>query len=365
MVNAKTHSHDEPIVFMTNSHATIISLYRTYIRRIRQLPLPYLRQFFRVKVADDIHAIIRAKDDNLRNHKLKRVSQDFRKIEAAINGNTKAFAHVLDLAYGRKGKLKWELMKPLFSDPNAPIPPRIIPAVEKSRPPVYSPELKALLTSNLSRKNKPLTPKSFSFPPTLPLRADPNSEDARLLGPFSKRREVNIRWRYFTSEWKKIRPPLEIVLEDTSTGEVLRGNADADVARAGIRGLSMQGQGVFDDIEAIVNPLSGPRPPTRKERRNSDADTQPPQTAALRHPSRWLRRRYQELLGRLPILTYSQFTAKGGNISGRYSVSLSPNALTPLRLFLPQVAEVATVEDQCWLKLAQEKEGIKSAERNP
>lgn len=29
---------------------------------------------------------------------------------AALQGNVKAFEHVLDVAYGRKGKLKWELM---------------------------------------------------------------------------------------------------------------------------------------------------------------------------------------------------------------------------------------------------------------
>ena len=32
-------------------------------------------------------------------------------MEAANRGSVKAFNHILDLAYGRKGKLKWEIMK--------------------------------------------------------------------------------------------------------------------------------------------------------------------------------------------------------------------------------------------------------------
>jgi hypothetical protein len=32
-------------------------------------------------------------------------------VESANTGDPKAFAHVLDLAYGRKGKLRWEMME--------------------------------------------------------------------------------------------------------------------------------------------------------------------------------------------------------------------------------------------------------------
>ena len=36
--------------------------------------------------------------------------QDLRKLQRANTGDRKAFEHVLDAAYGRKGKLKWELL---------------------------------------------------------------------------------------------------------------------------------------------------------------------------------------------------------------------------------------------------------------
>lgn len=234
--------------------------------------------------------------------------------------------------------------QPLLYDPTAPIPPRIIPAVERSRPPVYSPELKALLTSGPSRRTKPLSPKSLVFPPSLPQRADPTSEDARLLGPLSKRREVNIRWRYFTTEWQKVRPPLQIVVADA-------GVSAADTARAGIRGVGFQGTGVFEDVERIAGPARPPPPLTRREMQAGkvSGEVQP------RHPSKWLRRRYQHLLWRLPVLTYEPPADEKGRKRGKYVVSLSPSAAghsfhpSPTRM-----PEISRPEDEAWLRLSDD-----------
>ncbi|KAJ6627104.1 hypothetical protein B0H10DRAFT_1780292, partial [Mycena sp. CBHHK59/15] len=182
-------------------------------RQTRKLPHLYLRQVWRIKAFDDVRAIL-ASDNvhGIRNKKISRMRKDLRKIEAANNRDVKAFEHVLDIAYGRKGKLKRETIEPVLVDPTAPKPPPIIPAVEKSRPPVYSAELKALLMSPHSRTTRPLSQKELDFPTTLPARANPASDDAWLLGPLSKRRETNIRWRYFVAEWKKVRTPLQVVV---------------------------------------------------------------------------------------------------------------------------------------------------------
>ncbi|KAG5353238.1 hypothetical protein C0989_009201 [Termitomyces sp. Mn162] len=286
---------------------------------------------------------------------MKRVTQGLRKLEAANNGSTKAFEHILDLAYGRKGKLKWELMqiflKPILSDPDVSVPPRIIPSSEKSRPPIYSPELQALLLSSDSRKTKPLAAKSLVFPPVLPLRADSSSEDARLLGPLSKRREVNTRWRYFTQEWKKVLPPLQVVMKDSTSDIEFDKTSQEDLARADVRALGMQGRGIFEDVHAIAGPLTVPRPLTRKERLSSGTGVDT--SVQSRHPSRWLRRRYQELLGRLPILAYTPTRDKSRS-SGRYSVSLSSNALAPtLRHDASRYPEVELAADLQWLGSAK------------
>ncbi|KAF8898926.1 hypothetical protein BD779DRAFT_48542 [Infundibulicybe gibba] len=220
---------------MKIAYGSVTSLYRGYLRETRRLPHIYLQLFFRLKVANDVRAMIRA--DEAQDAKFNRIRKELRKIHAANNGNHKAFAHILDVAYGRKGKLRWEIMEPLLSHPQALVPPRIIPAVEKSRPPIYSPELKALLTSAHSRTTKPLSPQALNSPPLMPARANPSSEEARLLGRLSKRREVNIRWRYFTVEWKKIRPPLEVVVKDISHDQ-----GSPHIMRPGVRGF------VFKDV---------------------------------------------------------------------------------------------------------------------
>ncbi|KAG6854231.1 hypothetical protein C0991_009249 [Blastosporella zonata] len=316
---------------------TLLSLYRTYLRQIRQLPQQYLRQFFRIKASDDIRALISSiPPKDVYRRKVKRVSKDIRKIEAANNGNTKAFEHILDVAYGRKGKLKWELMKPILSDPNAQVPPRIIPAVEKSRPPIYSPEIKALLLSSHSRKTKPLVAKSLTFPPILPLRADPSSEDARLLGPLSKRREVNIRWRYFTREWRKVLPPLQVVIKDSSSGADCEGSSQDELSQAGVRGMGMQGYGIFEDVQTVAGPFAMPRPLTRKERLNMSLGTDLNVPQQHRHPS----------------------SGQKGQSFDKYSVSLSSNALAPSLRFDPsQYPEVQPLADLEWLE--REKDGAK------
>ena len=205
--------------------------------------------------------------------------------------------------------------QPLMSDPNAPLPPRIIPAVEKSRPPVFSPRLAALLLSPHSRAN-PLKKGYIQTPPTLPARADPKSEEARLLGPFSKRREVNIRWRYFTYQAKRASMPLQVVVHDKATGT--SETSPEALQRAGIEPLGLQGTGAFEEVLAFGGPQLR-RPPLPKRERVG----QPEQTiAASELPRRWQRRRFQQLASKIPILTYTYNSQDPPAKPGNYSVSV-------------------------------------------
>ena len=207
---------------------------------------------------------------------------------------------------------------------------------------MYAPELKALLTSSLSRRSKPLSLEHLSFPPTLPRQADPFSQDARLLGPFSKRREVNIRWRYFATEWKKVHAPLQIVHCEGVDNDT----TNAGLLHVGVRGLALQARGIHEDLETLVGPPEMPKNRTRKESRGGiKVTTEKP----LRHPSRWLRRRYQELLGRIPVLSLVRHP--NDSPQGKYSVSLAQNALAPsLRTSSRRLVEVST-SDQEWIAL--------------
>ncbi|KIK70792.1 hypothetical protein GYMLUDRAFT_32852 [Collybiopsis luxurians FD-317 M1] len=295
---------------------SLASLYRKYLRQVRRLPHYYLRHFFQLKASDDFHAIAATPlyKKRLRESKVKRVSKDLRRIELALQGRPEKFNYILDLAYGRRGKLKWELMEPFIAQPESAPQHPIIPGVPESRPPAYSAELVALLTHTVSRAvGKPIDLRHIQFPPTLSPRANPNSEEARLLGPLSKRLEYNTRWRYYTREWKKVYPPLEVAVKRkdgalfTTMAEVLA--ADAKAGR-------FQDRGLFGDIENIVGSSLGASPITRRERSSSQVEYVPDKKP--RHPSAWLRRRYQALLGRIPVLSYTPHK--------HFNVYLSPNS---------------------------------------
>ena len=217
--------------------------------------------------------------------------------------------------------------QPLLSDPCAPFPQPIIPANQKSSPPVYLPALKALLTSACSRTTKPLKAANLVNPPTLPARADPSSPDARIFGPFSKRREVNIRRRYFVSESKKVFLPIELQVRPDFEGK-------KKSVKKLIPGFGMR-IGVFADIEKTVATFKA-RPLTRRER-SSEQDRS---EAGIRagHPSRWLRRRFRSLLNRLPILLYNP--SDNPEQSGSFSVQQSELSLPPYQRPIPYLPEV-------------------------
>ena len=198
---------------------------------------------------------------------------------------------------------------------------------------MYSPELTALLTSPYTRPTgKSPSPRNLLSPPTLPPRADPSSKDARLFGPFSKRREVNIRWRYFSYHWKRLYPPLEVSVGQQGAQETSP-KADA-LLGARIRGVGMQTAGLLEELKLLAGPVSE-RPPAPRR-----IDPVYPfhtfSCAADRRAllNRFLRRRYRELLDRIPVLTYSYVPNKsaiGANSysSGKYEVSLDLAALSP------------------------------------
>ncbi|KAI9057727.1 hypothetical protein FKP32DRAFT_1637204 [Trametes sanguinea] len=345
---------------MNGDVKTIFSLYRSCLRQIRRLPTEYLRQFFRLRVGDDVRAILDPRLAHLQPTKVNRVRKDLRKLEGANTGYAKCFDYVLDTAYGRRGPLKWEILDPLRSEPGAELPSRIIPAVESSRPPLYSQEMKALLTSEIAQSGKALTPAALEHPPTLPPRADPNSPEARALGPLSKRREVNIRWRFFQQKVHKTAFPLQVVLEEhpASGGSATRKTDGASLARAGIRSVGLQGSGVFEEIEALARPPSKDRH-SSKDGAPSEPSSEKPQPAFESHlRTRFLRRRFQQLLNRIPVLAYTLRTSKTGAQVGKYQVKQSPHAIkrrAPVHLTASDV-------DIAWLQLAEQSQGTQGRE---
>ncbi|EPT01472.1 hypothetical protein FOMPIDRAFT_56238 [Fomitopsis schrenkii] len=272
-------------------------------RQIRLLPTSYLRHFFRLKLSDDARAVLETYDPQRRFTKFKRIQNELDRLRLANRGVWEKFDHVLDLAYGRKGKLRWELLEPILSDPASSPPDRIIPSVERSRPPVFSPELTALLTDSLATKNKALTlPAIQKRPPSLSARADPDSEEARLYGPFSKRREVNLRWRFYSKQLRYIYPPLEVGLEQGPRGSPQRRTVDRSALQAaGIRPMALQGTGLVQEIEHVARTGHPP-----------DTDSKDPELTRSHLRPRFLKRRFARLLERMPQLTYNVALAQSG-----------------------------------------------------
>ncbi|KZV77677.1 hypothetical protein PENSPDRAFT_645301 [Peniophora sp. CONT] len=326
------------------SREAVFSLYRSFLRQTARLPHHYLRQFWMLRGQDEVKRLLASDDDVLRRTKLKRVRKDVARLEMANTGDRECFAYVLDMAYGRKGPLKHAIMKPLLSDPSQPKPPRIIPAAHKSHPPVYSPELAALSMSGSSRRQgKPLKPEQLVNPPTMPARADPSSSDYQLFGPLSKRREVNIKWRFFTENWQKLHPPIELTIDQ---GPALSTKAKS-IERKPPRAIGIPGQGLLEDVITLAGASRARRPPIPRRQRQSlpaDEDAERRQgmpmapTSADVAPSRFIRRRYAELLGKIPILTYTR--------TGKYVVALDDAAWHQEREY--PLAEVDDTE-RAWL----------------
>ena len=205
----------------------------------------------------------------------------------------------------------------------------------------------ALLTSELSRQaSSPRTSKQLQHPPILPPRADPESSDAKILGPLSKRREVNLRWRFFEEETARVQPPIEVSRVHVSRaskshdkpGETgtIEGSEIRDVERSTPPSVGFQGTTVLRDLEAIAFP----NPNVRKRATND-----PLSTPTVNH---FIRRQHRKLLGKIPILTYYKHPSSP---TGKYEVSLSPLADSRLLKRLTSAVPMADEADLAWLRL--------------
>jgi len=169
--------------------------------------------------------------------------------------------------------------------------------------------MQTLLKSAEARSGKPLTQAQMDHPPTLPERARRSSEEARLLGPLSKRREANIRWKFFVTQLDRVIPPLQV------TGP---SKAASLLEKAAL----------YSGIEGLVG---------RQTQRSS--------SIASSYPARWLRRRYQLLLGRSPILTFSEDTK-------RYRVEISAAAISPSQRLPSHNSPTIDASSTEWMQLA-------------
>lgn len=140
-----------------------------------------------------------------------------------------------------------------------------------------------------------------------------------------------MHWRYFTKEWKKVYPPLQVKVRDggPSSETAAPSAREEDLARVRVRPVGLQDWGVVEALRELAGTEWREPALTQRQRRAMLERGENPPPVSPQSPliPRFIRRRHLHLMGRLPELIYtyktemSQDTASATR-SGRYNVSL-------------------------------------------
>lgn len=162
-------------------------LFRKLYRQASAFPSETVSLFYKRQIRADFRSTKVAVND----HQQKLVM-----LQRANAGHLDAVQSCLQIAFARKGKLRDKRVNALFAEARTDSVPPLQAGVPRTRPPVYTPKLASYVTSPYVSESKAVTSAQLAHPPTLPERANPDGEEARLLGRLHPRREANIRWRY-------------------------------------------------------------------------------------------------------------------------------------------------------------------------
>ncbi|KAF8323260.1 hypothetical protein DL93DRAFT_2151545 [Clavulina sp. PMI_390] len=246
-------------------------------------------------------------------NKIRNRSRELRRLKNANAGRLDDVRWMLEMAYARRGKLRSEILSNVANDPHTPHQAPIISKDPiKSRPPKMPSALATLLTYAPARKTKALSTQAVLNPPKLPPRADPSSSEARLLGPFSLRREKNIRRRFFREESDRTLPPLALSASTgpQSPGQKSQSTSEVTVRSAKLYPIGFEGSSLLEELGRLAIQPKGPTP-RRAQQQKASADSTNLPTASIpqtnpspqAHPTRFMRRRFGELLAQIPILS--------------------------------------------------------------
>ncbi|KZV93777.1 hypothetical protein EXIGLDRAFT_835480 [Exidia glandulosa HHB12029] len=300
-------------------HPTV-QLYRSLLCEARRLPHPHLRDYWRLRIQGVFRRNQYLRDEHILQRKVARAQKDLKFLRRANSGyDVLAFERVLDHAYGRRGTMKYELIKPLVDAP--PLPP-MVPRVPNSNPPASTPIFDAIVSSNAGRasRQKPIKSEALSWPPNLPVR---DEEELKIFGPVPKRREVNARKKFFRIQKDYVYPPLD--MEDNSPAPPASSEPSSHDAPPLATPLSDRDKMPFSGLgmQAEVLKLAG----LGWVKQPWTSEAQEGQNEAERHvekmPTRFLRRRYASLLRRLPDVS-KRVDRKGKTV---YDVGIPKGAI--------------------------------------
>ncbi|GAA5986666.1 hypothetical protein JCM10908_003850 [Rhodotorula pacifica] len=177
-------------------------LYRSLLKEARALPDPGLCQHYKDHIRHLFHREDVPESSLQAVRRVKRAQKLLRQLQAANDGYLHALTRTFEHAYGVRGKGKHAALQPFLD----------LGLQDRKTRHSFPPPLAALVTSSISHTARAPSPAQLVNPPTLPARADPTSEDARLLGPLIPQRIKAIKRRYWNSQTGKIRAPIAVRL---------------------------------------------------------------------------------------------------------------------------------------------------------
>ncbi|KAG8715138.1 hypothetical protein FRC11_005577 [Ceratobasidium sp. 423] len=347
------------------SRSQVLALYRSLLREAHKLPDPLVKFTFSVWIRDRFRKNART-DESLRYQKIKTARQKLRQLQAANSGDKTAVARTLRFAYGVTGPVRHQNLLAYKRTGNPPSP-------TDTRPPPFPPALKALLASPLAR-TKPGLKNQPDEPAALSLALDKRG----WLGKLPERRERNLWWNWWREEPTKTLVPAEIEVtepnSDLSANSSLESTTPLRLRQLGLPVTKTQGSGLIRRAEEYSRSHAVPKAPRRSTERSSESQDQGPKATITVPPqSRFMRRRYRELLSKMPLMSFKPTSSSQAAPTiasdstlhdqkspfpsspplGKFNVSVSPLAAT-LGPRNRTTYSVMTQEDRHWVERARE-----------
>ncbi|GAA6046440.1 hypothetical protein JCM3770_004925 [Rhodotorula araucariae] len=351
------------------------ALYRHLLREARNLPDSHVSEHYLNRIRTSFHATPPPESSVQALRRVKHAQKLLRHLQAANDGYLHALTRVFETAYGIRGQ-----------DRHAALAPFLSPGQAKH---TFPPPLAALVTSPISHLSRPPTPVQLLTPPTLPERADPTSEAARLLGPLTPERVRAVKRRWWNLQTGKVRAPLAVRVRHSGQDVTDENEALALLERAGLGGMRREllRRG-WDRVRQLEGKAAGadvqrPLPPRRLQTPEQRAASHPPPSkgTACRvddeqrrvfspsskhtkwHPpkevtTRLLRRRAEEVLEQAPVVILH--VPAEGDTKGRvrFEVVRSEQAKGEKGRF-----REATDEEQWWQGWGQAHTRLKGARK--
>ncbi|GAA5955119.1 hypothetical protein JCM3765_003200 [Sporobolomyces pararoseus] len=241
-------------------------LYRHLLKEARILPDQLAASYYRERIRTAFRESSNVESSLQAVRKTKRAQKLLRQLQAANDGYLHALSRVLETAYGIRGPQKHSSLAP-FLDRDQQLH-------------TFSPPLAALVGSWISHVSRPPSASQLLKPPTMPERADPTTEEARLVGPLVPERVKAIKRRWWNLQTGKIRAPIAVQVsrdgqEVTKADEVSKLLLQLENGLEGFNLESGQHRLGLLETKAQVPDSSRPLPPKRLQTLEQKAQSYP------------------------------------------------------------------------------------------